>query len=326
MAQKKLLLFPGQGTQKPGMGKTWFDNFSTSKHAYEEASDFTGIDLAKICFGDDSETLKKSEITQPAILTTSVAIFRAIETEKNLGENNIFAGHSLGEFSALVAAKSFALGETAKLVQTRGKLMEQAVPAGTGSMVAVIPLPNEDFNNFLPELISNCNKNFNNKFIYPGNINSKNQIVLSGHTECVKWIVENYKDYPIKRAIQLAVSGPFHSPLMKPAAENFLEHLNMTAFTNNDSTYIANVSGDLQDLKEQQTIVNNFYQQITKPVLWLNSMNTAINNEINCVVEFGPGNILTNLFKKCLPNNKNSEDFSFNNFIKTQDLQEHTNF
>src|SRR5580704_5631872 len=207
---KLAFLFPGQASQYPGMGRDLFDRFPESRAVFEEADDALGFSISKLCFEGSEEDLKLTENTQPAILTVSVAAFRALESRGIVPD--FAAGHSLGEHSALVAAGALAFSDAVKLARRRGSYMQAAVPAGEGAMAAILGLSPSD-------VAEVCKKAADNEIVSPANLNSPEQTVISGSAGAVKRAVEIASQSGAKRAVILPVSAPFHCALMMPAQE-----------------------------------------------------------------------------------------------------------
>ena len=287
----RAIIFPGQGSQKSGMANDFEKNFKLVKEIFNQADDILKINLSKIILNGSDEELKKTEITQPAILTTSVAIFNVMVNEFNFKLNEIkyFAGHSLGEYSALVAAGSLKFSDALHLVHNRGKLMQNAVPEGKGAMLAVMGLDIDGLNSIL--------KNFENN---PGvcevaNDNSPGQIIISGNKETLVEFSNKLKDEK-KRSIFLPVSAPFHCSLMKPAAESMKILLKNIIFKNPSSQLISNVTA--LPIKEDTDVKDLLYKQIFSQVRWRESVEYMINNNVNDFVEIGPGKVLSGLIKR----------------------------
>ena len=287
----KAIIFPGQGSQKAGMASEFHKNFNIVKNIFKRADVALGFNLSEIILNGSDEDLKKTEITQPAILTTSFAIFSVLKEEFNfdLSKVKYFAGHSLGEYSSLVAFESLSLEDGVTLVHERGKLMQAAVPEGKGAMLAVMGLEIEA----LKQLI----KKFNTKddICEIANDNSPGQIILSGNKDALT-AVSNYLKNEKKRSIFLPVSAPFHCSLMKPAAEKMKFFLQKKIFKDPILQLISNVTalpvekgGDTKDL---------LYKQIFSQVRWRESIEYMIKNDINEFIEIGPGKVLSGLVKR----------------------------
>ena len=286
----KAIIFPGQGSQKAGMASEFQSNFKIVKDIFERGDEALNFSLSKIILNGSDEDLKKTEITQPAILITSFAIFSVLKKEFNydLSKTKYIAGHSLGEYSALVASDSLSLEDGLKLVHERGKLMQAAVPQGEGAMLAVMGL---DINE-LDKLI----KKFDKKGICEiANDNSPGQIILSGDKQTLV-AFSNYLKVEKKRSIFLPVSAPFHCTLMKPAAERMKLYLEKTNFKNPNIQLISNVTA--LPVEKDSNIKDLLYKQIFSQVRWRESVNFMINNNINDFIEIGPGKVLSGLVKR----------------------------
>ncbi len=286
----KAIIFPGQGSQKAGMASEFQGNFKIVKDIFERGDEALNFSLSKIIINGSDEDLKKTEITQPAILITSFAIFSVLKKEFNydLSKTKYIAGHSLGEYSALVASDSLSLEDGLKLVHERGKLMQAAVPQGEGAMLAVMGL---DINE-LDKLI----KKFDKKGICEiANDNSPGQIILSGDKQTLV-AFSNYLKVEKKRSIFLPVSAPFHCTLMKPAAERMKLYLEKTNFKNPNIQLISNVTA--LPVEKDSNIKDLLYKQIFSQVRWRESVNFMINNNINDFIEIGPGKVLSGLVKR----------------------------
>ncbi len=296
----KFYVFPGQGSQYPGMGKDWYENFTEAKQAFEEASDFSGLNLKKLCFDGTDADLKQTEITQPAILTTTVAIYRSLLAQ-GFAKPQLVAGHSLGEYSALVCAGALSLGEAARVVNHRGRYMQEAVPAGTGGMAALIFKPKTDSAPLAKALCEELSAQ-SGKLLSVANYNSPEQIVIAGHAELIeKAIVRATQEpYSARKAIALPVSAPFHCALMKPAAQKLSEELKSLKWINiNGLAYIPNVISDVVSLATvEQQGAKLLEEQITGSVRWVESIQSAIRAGYKEIVEIGPGAVLSGLAKR----------------------------
>lgn len=289
--KKVAFLFPGQGAQYVGMSKKICEMFPVAKQTFEEAGDILKFNLQKMCFDGSIEELTKTENTQPALLTASVAAFRVFS-----GEIGILpeygAGHSLGEISALCCSGAMEFCDAVSLVRQRGKLMQEAVPLGVGSMAAISGIAKE-------VIEEECAKvSDSGKTVAVSNYNSPDQTVISGYAQAVKEAGANLKD---KGAIviPLKVSGPFHSPLMKPAAEKLKAELSKYSFMELKWQVISNVTALPYGQKEN--ITDNLINQIIKPVRWRESMEYLDRQGVNLAVEMGPKTVLKNLMKKNVP-------------------------
>jgi [acyl-carrier-protein] S-malonyltransferase len=303
MAQK-LVMFPGQGSQYPGMAKGWVENFAEARQAFEEASDGAKLDLKKLVFDGSDADLKSTEITQPAILTATVAVWRSLRhfgDVEALKKNSLFAGHSLGEFSALVCAGSIPLGPAALIVHHRGRYMQEAVPAGTGGMTALVFKPGVDGSLQAAAICEEASKK-SGKSVAVANFNSPEQVVVSGHMPALAALAEIAKDerFGVRRALPLPVSAPFHSVLMKPAAERLAPELRSAPWAKVPGLrYIANVTASDHDLDAGvKDLAERFVAQITGSVRWVESVQRAIALGATEAIEVGPGAVLCGLVKR----------------------------
>ncbi len=291
----KALIFPGQGSQKTGMLSEFQTNFKIVKNVLERVDEALKFSLSKIILNGTDDDLKKTEITQPAILTTSFSIFSILKQEFNfdLSKVKFIAGHSLGEYSALVAAGSLSLEEGVALVHERGKLMQAAVPQGKGAMLAVMGVNINELNLLL--------KKFDKKkgVCEIANDNSLGQIILSGGKETLEDF-SNILKIEKKRAVFLPVSAPFHCSLMKPAAENMKTFLKQVDFQNPNLQLISNVTA--LPVEKTEDLRDLLYNQIFSQVRWRESMEYMVKNGIDDFIEIGPGKVLSGLVKRI--NNK----------------------
>ena len=286
----KAIIFPGQGSQKAGMASEFQGNFKTVKDIFERGDEALKFSLSKIILNGSDEDLKKTEITQPAILITSFAIFSVLKKEFNydFSKTKYIAGHSLGEYSALVASESLSLEDGLKLVHERGKLMQAAVPQGEGAMLAVMGLDKNELNSLI--------KKFDNKGICEiANDNSPGQIILSGDKQTLVAFSNDLK-VEKKRSIFLPVSAPFHCTLMKPAAESMKLLLEKTNFKTPNIQLISNVTA--LPVENDGNIKDLLYKQIFSQVRWRESVNFMIKNNIDDFIEIGPGKVLSGLVKR----------------------------
>lgn len=295
----KLYMFPGQGSQYAGMAKDWFDNFQEARHAFEEGSDGSSLNLKKLCFDGGDADLKQTEITQPALVTATMAIYFSLRSIGAVASDNaVFMGHSLGEYSALVAGGFFRLVDAARIVRKRGLLMQNAVPAGEGGMAALIFKPGTDALKIVEELCLNAQKQ-SGKLVSAANFNSPEQIVVAGHAEAIAKVCELAPAAGVRKAVPLAVSAPFHCELMAPAAEGLrVEIEKAVCQPQKEATYIANVDAQIHGLLHSAEITQRLLAQITAPVLWSQSVQTALARGVTEAVEVGPGAVLTGLAKR----------------------------
>jgi len=268
---KVAFVFPGQASQYPGMGKELAEKYPAAKAVFDEADSALGFSISKICFEGTEEELKLTANTQPAILTCSVAVFRVL-VEKGLAPDFV-AGHSLGEYSALVAAGS----------------LRDAVPAGVGAMAAIMGLS--------PAVVADaCKRAAGTEVCAPANLNSPDQTVISGHSAAVKRAVEVASQLGAKRAVILAVSAPFHSPLMMPAQEKLEKNLRDTQFSKLQVPLVTNVDADTIETGDEAR--EALIRQVTMPVRWEASVRLLIDEGVNTFVEVGPGRVLTGLLRQ----------------------------
>ncbi len=278
-------IFPGQGSQFVGMGKELADSNPVAKAVFAEANNVLGFDLSSLCFTGPEEWLKQTANTQPALLTTSVAQWRVLESEGK--QPNVVAGHSLGEYSALVCAGVLEFKDAVRLVHFRGKFMESAVPNGQGGMAAILGLE-------VPQ-ISDVIKNVTGK-VEIANINCPGQVVISGEAAAVTDACEKLLAAGAKRAIPLAVSGPFHSSLMQPAAEKLKAEIDKVVFKAPKYKFIANVTADY--VSDPAVIKELLVKQVCSSVLWQQSVERMVQDGVSEFVEVGPGTVLAGLVKK----------------------------
>jgi [acyl-carrier-protein] S-malonyltransferase len=318
--KKIALLFPGQGSQYVGMGKVLFENYECVRQTFEEACEALEFDLKKVCFEGDLEELTKTEITQPAILTASVAAFRVYMQEIGL-KPSFAAGHSLGEFSALTCAGAIKFADAVRLVRQRGFLMQQAAAAGTGSMAAVNGLDKGIIEQECAKYSSDGH------VVVISNYNSPEQNVISGHKEAVQKVSEKLTELGA-RSIPLKVSAPFHSPLMQPAADKFMDVLENYSYSDLLFPVISNAHA--LPYKGQGEIIENLKMQIVSPVRWQESMDYLQKQGVTDVVEVGPQTVLRNLMKKNAPNikafsfDKDEDKNAFKNEIDGQKPDSHS--
>ena len=281
-------IFPGQGSQAVGMGKDLFDSFPASREVFQEADDALGFKLSEMCFAGDEADLQLTANTQPAILTTSVAAFRAMESE-GFPSPDYVAGHSLGEYSALVAARAMSFADAVKTVRKRGTYMQEAVPVGVGAMAAVIGLP-------LETVETACADAAESDVCSPANINSPSQIVIAGNAEAVDRAIVLLKERGAKRAIKLNVSAPFHCALMLPAQAKLAEDLQEINFVDLRFPIIENVSAEANTKGERVRAA--LTEQVSNPVRWARSVENLITQGVTTFVEAGAGKILSGLVRQ----------------------------
>jgi len=301
------IVFPGQGSQYPTMAKDWFDNFKEAQLTFQEGSEGAKLDLKRLIFDGTDNDLKQTEVTQPAILTASIAIFRSLTAQLAPlpATPYLFAGHSLGEFSALVAAGALSLLQATSFTRARGIAMQEAVKPGVGRMAALIFKPGTDGAQFAQEICAEASKQ-TGKTVQVANYNSREQVVISGYAEAVDVAAKLGQagaQYNLRKAVPLAVSAPFHSDLMRPAADKLraqIKSLEVVA-PQKAVTYIANVDAKPHVLSHPDTatgVRERLFHQIYSPVQWLQSTEFALGHGAQIAVEVGPGAVLTGLNKR----------------------------
>jgi [acyl-carrier-protein] S-malonyltransferase len=279
------MLFPGQGSQFVGMGKDYYDAFGEARALYHDANAELGFDITALSFAGDMEELTRTRNAQPAILLHSLVVL-AVLRERGI-EPGIVAGHSLGEFSALVAAGFFRPMDALRIVRRRGELMYDAGVARPGTMAAIIGLDESAVEACLREA---------GGVVVVANYNSPSQLAISGDVEAVERACALCKARGAKRAILLPVSGAFHSPLMEPAVAEFREFLETFATGALNVAWVANVTGEV--VRDRAAVVDLLARQLSSPVLWTKSMRTFAAQASSAVYEVGPGNVLSGLMKR----------------------------
>jgi [acyl-carrier-protein] S-malonyltransferase len=281
-------IFPGQGSQHPGMGKNLVENFSVAARLFEELNDALHFSVSRLCFEGSSEDLQLTENTQPAILAVSVAALRTMESE-GFPSPDFVAGHSLGEYSALVAAKSLTATDAVVTVRARGRYMQEAVPVGTGAMAAVIGAD-------LKDIERACVEAGQGQVCAPANINSPGQVVIAGNAEAVERASELLRTAGAKRVLKLNVSAPFHSALMMPAQERLAVDLEGLSFNNLTVPLVTNVDAEI--IRKGAAARESLVRQVSSPVRWLESIELLIKEGVDTFVEVGPGKVLTGLMRQ----------------------------
>ena len=285
------LLFPGQGSQRVGMGRELVEAFGAARTVFEEADEALGFSLSAICFEGPEDRLTLTEYTQPAIVANSIAVLRVLEAEAGL-ELDVAAGHSLGEFSALVAAGGLSLADAVRLVHLRGKAMQEAVPAGQGAMAAIMGLE--------PEAVQSlCDEVAEGEVCAPANFNGGSQVAISGHAGAVERAVAAAKGKGAKRATLLKVSAPFHCALMAPAAERLAAALDDISVMPLRVPVVANV--DAAANQDPARVKDLLVTQVTSPVRWEESVQTLAAMGITRALELGAGSVLRGLVRRIAP-------------------------
>jgi [acyl-carrier-protein] S-malonyltransferase len=284
---KVAFVFPGQASQSPGMGKELAGKYPAAKAVFDEADKMLGFSISKMCFEGTEEELKLTANTQPAILTCSVAVYRVL-AERGLTPDFV-SGHSLGEYSALVAAGALKFADAVQLVRKRGTYMQDAVPAGVGAMAAIMGLS--------PAVVADaCKRAAEGEICSPANLNSPDQTVISGHAGAVKRAVEIASQLGAKRAVILAVSAPFHSALMASMQERLEKDLRQVEFSNLQVPLVTNVDADTIETGAEAR--EALIRQVSMPVRWEESIRLLIDEGVNTFVEVGPGRVLTGLLRQ----------------------------
>jgi [acyl-carrier-protein] S-malonyltransferase len=280
-------LFPGQGSQAVGMGKDLADHHPIARQTFEEADEALGYKLSQLCFEGPEEKLRLTEITQPAILTASVAAWRVLD-DKGL-KPAFVAGHSLGEYSAHVVAGTLSFADAVRTVRNRGKYMQDAVPVGVGAMAAILGME--------PDKVSAvCAEASNGEICEPANINSSEQIVISGNTGAVERAAKLATDRGAKRAVMLPVSAPFHCSLMKPAQDLLAKDLQALTFQKPDVPVACNVDAVLVEDGDRSR--DALVRQVTGSVKWNQSIHLSIAQGVERFIEVGPGKVLSSLMRQ----------------------------
>lgn len=284
---KIAFLFSGQGAQYVGMGKELYDNYKESKNIFDKADEALGFKISEICFQGSKEELDKTENTQPAILTTSIAALKALES-KGISAD-MAAGLSLGEYSALVYSEAFDFQEAVKLVKKRGKYMQEAVPQGKGAMAAVLGLDGDKVKKV-------CREASSKGIVEPANFNCPGQIAIAGEVAAVEAAADLAKEAGARKVVMLQVSGPFHTSMLKPASDRLSVELENISVNKLKLPVITNVTGNY--IKEEKDIKDLLRRQVMSSVLWEDTINRMIADGIDTFIEIGPGKVLTGFVKK----------------------------
>ena len=301
---KTTFLFPGQGSQYPGMGKSLANQFPSARQVFAEADSALGFSLSTLCFEGPAETLQLTENTQPALLAVSIAAFRVLN-QQGL-KPNFVAGHSLGEYSALVAAGSLDFADALRLVRKRGQYMQAAVAQGIGAMAALLKLPEEKLDSVLVEAAQG-------EVVSAANLNSPDQIVIAGHAAAVGRAIELAKAAGARRAVLLPVSAPFHCSLMQPAQERLSVDLNAIEFRDLAIPLVNNWQARL--IHTGAEAHEGLYQQVPNPVRWSESIHTLVSQGVTRFIEVGAGGVLTGLLRNINPELQGTK------FGEAQDLE-----
>src|SRR5208283_4178813 len=280
-------LFPGQGSQAVGMGRELADNYPVARQTFEEADEALGYKLSQVCFEGPEEKLKLTEITQPAILTASIAAWRVLR-EKGL-QADFVAGHSLGEYSAHVAAGTLTFADAVRTVRNRGRYMQEAVPVGVGAMAAILGMPAEKVTGIAADAAQG-------EVCQAANINSPEQIVISGNAGAVERAVKLAHERGAKKAVSLPVSAPFHCSLMQPAQDRLAEDLRTLRFQDPACAVVSNV--DAAVVVSAQAAREALIRQVTGTVRWAPSLRLLIDKGVSLFIEVGPGKVLWGLMRQ----------------------------
>lgn len=282
-------VFPGQGSQSVGMGKSFYDEFASARDTFEEANSILGYDIKKLSFEGPQGELDRTENTQPALLTASIAILRVLNEKTDI-KPSCLAGHSLGEYTALVAAGSLDFRDAVRLVRLRGRFMQESVAPGAGKMCAILGMDVEGVYGICQAVSTG------ESMVVPANINSPEQIVISGHAAAVEKAAELARGRGAKRVIPLQVSAPSHSPLMAEAAGRLMEELEKIDFKAAGTPVLTNV--EAAPLRGGADVRELLKRQLTSPVRWVDIVRRMKADNINCILEIGPGKVLTGLVKR----------------------------
>lgn len=292
-AGKTAFLFPGQGSQFAGMGKSLAAMFPAAHQVFEEADDALGFALSKLCFEGPEQELKLTENTQPALLTVSIAAYSVLKQEGVAPD--YVAGHSLGEYSALAASGSLAFTDAVQLVRKRGRYMQEAVAPGVGAMAALLKLPEGKLDEVLAEAAQG-------EVVSAANLNSPDQIVIAGHAGAVQRAMDLAKSAGAKRAVALPVSAPFHCELMRPAQQRLAADLESADFRDLDFPLINNWRA--QEIRTGSEARRGVFEQVPSPVRWSESMQALASRQVDRFFEVGAGSVLTGLLRNILPRAK----------------------
>jgi len=307
-------LFPGQGSQYIGMGADFCAEFAVARQTFEEASDALGIDVAKLCFEGEATTLALTANAQPAILTASVAALRVVLEETEI-RPDLVAGHSLGEFTALVASECLGFGDAVRTVRKRGEFMQEAVPPGVGKMAAVLGLTSEEVSELCAEVAGEEN------VVSPANFNSPTQTVISGEARAVEAAAELAQEKGARRVVHLEVSAPFHCSLMEPAAARLRDVLEETDFHPVKYPVVTNTGAEANS--DSTRVADILVRQVVSPVRWAESLEFLKDSGVSEFLEIGPSKVLSGLVKRTLKGVRCAgiEKIEELNHIKTDGIQ-----
>lgn len=283
----KAFVFPGQGSQFVGMGKELAGRHPVARNTFEEADDVLGFKLSQLCFDGPEEELGLTENTQPAILATSIAILRVLQTTGK--DPDLVAGHSLGEYSAVVCAGGMDLGAALRVVKERGRLMQEAVPVGQGGMAAIFGLDEK-------QVLEICEEGARSEVVTPANLNGAGQIVIAGHAEAVRRVTDLADKRGAKRVVLLPVSAPFHCRLMMPAQKQLKKILNQVRFEDLGYPLVSNV--DAKVTQSASAVRDGLVRQVSSPVRWEACVREIISRGATSVYEVGPGRVLTGMVRR----------------------------
>lgn len=300
-------VFPGQGSQSVGMLQDLYESSSDCRALFSEASDIIGYDLWQLVSIGPKERLNQTEFTQPALLTSSIAMYREFLKFHENKLPKLLSGHSLGEYTALVAADAIDFSSAVKLVQTRGRLMQNAVPNGSGAMLAILGLSDE-------KVSEACSLSAGAEVLSPANFNSPGQVVVAGAKSAIERLADCAKQMGAKRVVELPVSVPSHCMMLKDAADDFKTYLNECNWQMPNIPVIHNRNSKTSSSIDE--IISMLYEQLFSPVLWVNVINT-ISRDVPMILEFGPGSVLTGLNKRI---NKDIEYSSINSIDSIESI------
>ncbi|HWP55507.1 MAG TPA: ACP S-malonyltransferase, partial [Pyrinomonadaceae bacterium] len=281
-------IFPGQGSQHPGMGRDLAEKFPAARQVFEEVDEALGFSLSELCFNGPAEQLQLTENTQPAILTVSIAALRAMQSE-GFPRAEFVAGHSLGEYSALVAAGALSLGDAIRTVRARGRYMQAAVPVGAGAMAAILGADLETIN-------AGCEQASEGEVCSAANINTPSQVVIAGAAGAIDRAIVILKERGAKRAMKLNVSAPFHCAMMKPAQDRLAADLDTIQFSGSEMPLVTNV--DARAVTSADLLRDSLVRQVSQPVRWLESVEFLISQGVKTFIEIGPGKVLSGLVRQ----------------------------